>query len=177
MNELVKKIRESKLGKKNITLVCAAMFAVLLLLFSTFTEKSQSVNEEKASVDSSEYVKKLENELESLVSDINGAGRVKVMITLESCYENVYAKEYGSKENFNENSHTYEDSEEYIIVKKGSNNEECLVIKVYEPQVKGEAVIAEGAADSTVKMAITQTVCALFDISSAKVSVEIMQKK
>jgi stage III sporulation protein AG len=61
-----------------------------------------------------------------------------------------------------------------VIVKQGSNNEECLVIKVYEPRVKGVAVIAQGADNINVKQAITDTVCALFDISSASVSVEKM---
>ena len=61
------------------------------------------------------------------------------------------------------------------MLKNGSNNEECLVIKVFEPTVKGVAVVAQGADNPTVKNAILQTVCALFDISSAKVSVEKMQ--
>ena len=68
-------------------------------------------------------------------------------------------------------------SEEYIIVKKGSNNEECLVVKVYEPTIKGVAVISEGADSIKVKTAITDTVCALFDISTAQVSVEKMSEK
>lgn len=94
------------------------------------------------------------------------------MITLENCYENVYAKGYNEKQDSEENSQKYESEEDYIIVKNGSNNEECLVIKVYEPTVKGVAVIAEGAGNAKVKNAITQTVCALFDIDSTKVSVE-----
>ena len=58
-----------------------------------------------------------------------------------------------------------------MIVKSGSGTEECLVVKVYEPVVKGVAVVAEGADNAQVKKAITETVCALFDISTNKVSV------
>ena len=49
------------------------------------------------------------------------------------------------------------------------------MIKVYEPTVKGVAVVAEGADNINVKTAITDTVCALFDISTAQVSVEKMK--
>ena len=51
------------------------------------------------------------------------------------------------------------------------------MVKVYEPTVKGVAIVAEGADDVNVKTAITETVCALFGISSAKVSVEKMTAK
>jgi stage III sporulation protein AG len=51
------------------------------------------------------------------------------------------------------------------------------VVKVYEPTVKGVAVIAEGADSITVKTAITEMVCALFNISTAQVSVEKMCKE
>ena len=94
------------------------------------------------------------------------------MVTLDNCFEIVYATSYDTKTQEDDNKTQSENQEEYVIVKKGSNNEECLVVKVYEPQVKGVAVVAEGADSVYVKRAITETVCALFDISSAKVSVE-----
>ena len=121
--------------------------------------------------------KEIEKELETLLSKINGAGDVRAMVTLESCYENVYAKGYTTKSEQDELKDKSEMTEEYIIVKNGSSNEECLVVKVYEPTVKGVAIVAEGADDVNVKTAITETVCALFGISSAKVSVEKMTAK
>ena len=96
------------------------------------------------------------------------------MLTLESSYENVFAKGYSTKEDKGETDEKKEFQEEYIIIKNGSSNEECLVVKVYEPAIKGVAVVAQGADNIKVKNAITQTVCALFNISSARVSVEKM---
>ena len=96
------------------------------------------------------------------------------MITLENCYENVFAKGYKEKNDNKTDSQKSESEEEYIIIKNGSNTEECLVVKVLQPTVKGVAVIAQGAGNAQVKTAITQTICALFDISTAKVSVEKM---
>lgn len=176
MNDYLKKLKNLKIEKRNIFLICVAVCVMVILFVSelTSTDSSETISTENTAQYSGQYIEKTEKELETLLRKISGAGDVKVMITLESCYENVYAKGYSEKQDQNETSQQYETEEEYIIVKNGSNNEECLIIKVYEPTVKGVAVIAEGAGNSQVKNAITQTVCALFDISSAKVSVEKM---
>ncbi len=176
MNDLFENFKNLKIGKKNIVLVAVAIFIILLLLVSEFLtpDNTENISKENTEIYSSQYIEKTEKELEALLENISGAGEVKVMITLENCYENVFAKGYTEKNDNKTDSQKNESEEEYIIIKNGSNNEECLVVKVYEPTVKGVAVIAHGADNTQVKNSITQTVCALFDISTAKVSVEKM---
>lgn len=176
MNDILENLKNLKIGKKNLILVAIAIFIMVLLLVSEFLtpENTENISKENTEIYSSQYIEKTEKELEALLENISGAGEVKVMITLENCYENVFAKGYSEKNDSKTDSQKSESEEEYIIVKNGSNNEECLVVKVYEPTVKGVAVIAQGAGNTQVKNAITQTVCALFDISTAKVSVEKM---
>ena len=176
MNDILENLKNLKIGKKNLILVAIAIFIMVLLLVSEFLtpENTESISKENTEIYSSQYIEKTEKELEALLENISGAGEVKVMITLENCYENVFAKGYSEKNDSKTDSQKSESEEEYIIIKNGSNNEECLVVKVYEPTVKGVAVIAQGAGNTQVKNAITQTVCALFDISTAKVSVEKM---
>lgn len=179
MSDLLSNLKNLKIGKKNIVLVAIAVLIMLLLLLSEFLtpDNTENVSKENTEIYSSQYIEKTEKELEALLENISGAGEVKVMLTLENCYENVFAKGYSEKNDNKTDSQKIESEEEYIIVKNGSNNEECLVVKVYEPTVKGVAVIAQGAGNTQVKNAITQTVCALFDISTAKVSVEKMTEK
>ena len=176
MNDILENLKNLKIGKKNIILVAIAIFITVLLLVSEFLtpENTENISKENTEIYSSQYIEKTEKELEALLENISGAGEVKVMITLENCYENVFAKGYSEKNDSKTDSQKSESEEEYIIVKNGSNNEECLVVKVLQPTVKGVAVIAQGAGNTQVKNAITQTVCALFDISTAKVSVEKM---
>ena len=179
MNDILENLKNLKIGKKNLILVAIAIFIMVLLLVSEFLtpENTENISKENTEIYSSQYIEKTEKELEALLENISGAGEVKVMITLENCYENVFAKGYSEKNDSKTDSQKSESEEEYIIIKNGSNNEECLVVKVYEPTVKGVAVIAQGAGNTQVKNAITQTVCALFDISTAKVSVEKMTEK
>ena len=178
MIDILNNLKNLKLGKRNIILILVAIFIMLLLLVSEILTENDTkrVSKEDTEVYSSQYIEKTEKELEELLENIGGAGDVKVMITLENCYENVFAKGYTEKNDNKIDSQKSETEEEYIIVKKGSSNEECLVVKVYEPTVKGVAVIAQGAGNTQVKNAIIQTVCALFDISTAKVSVEKMKE-
>lgn len=177
MNELTQKLKNIKLSKKNKLLIM--IFAVILIFVFIgeiiSTESDEAVATDNTAQYSARYIEKSEKELESLLEKINGAGDVRVMITLENCYENVYAKGYSSKNDQDGSSSEIETDEEYIVVKKGSNNEECLVVKVYEPTVRGVAVVAEGAGNTSVKSAIIETVCAVYNISSARVSVEKMK--
>lgn len=176
MNELLSRFKNFKISKKNMILIGLSVLVAFFLVLGEFSGSDEELaSAENTTVYAAQYTEKTEKELEKMISNIHGAGKVSVMITLESCYENVYAKGSTVKNEQNESSLQSEIQEEYIIVKNGSNNEDCLVIKVYEPSVKGVAVVAEGADNASVKNAIIQTVCALFDISSAKVSVEKMQ--
>ena len=158
--------------KRNIILGIIGAVSLLLLLLSDFGEKKEiSPPQENTAEYASDYIEKAEKDLCGILEKIDGAGEVEVMITLESCYENVYAKGYSTQSDVNEAGAQSQITEEYVIVKNGSSTEECLVVKVYEPKIKGVAVVAEGADNAQVKKAITDTVCALFDISSNKVSV------
>ena len=177
MNDLIIKLKKLKLPKKNLTLIILSVAAVIALSIGELTGGGKEpVSAENTAEFSARYVSETEKQLESILRSIDGAGRVTVMITLESCYENVYAIKESYVEERDDASSKKESEEEYILVKNGSSNEECLLVKVFEPQIKGVAVVAEGADSSSVKNAITQTVCALFNISSAKVSVEKMEK-
>ena len=179
MNEIVQQIKNISLNKKNLGVILLAVVALLVLLLSELPVSSEkeelSVND--TYVFSSEYTKKTEKELQKILGKIDGAGQVQVMLTLESCYENIYAKSYETEKKQDEKSVNENLKEEYVIIKKSSNNEESLIIKVCEPKIKGVAVVCEGGNNTQVKKAITETVCALFDVSSAKVSVTKMNKR
>ncbi len=158
--------------------VIAAICIVFLIISELFPSHSEKSATEKDNIYSSEaYVEETEKKLCSTLEKIDGAGKVSVMITLESFHENEYAKGYSVKSKQQGENSEYENDEQYILVNDGSNKEECLVVKVYEPEIKGVAVVAEGAGEAKIKRAITDTVCALFSVNSARVSVEKMKNQ
>lgn len=161
-------------NKKSAALLAAAL--VLLIVGFAFDGSGNNNTEEKSDggISAREYTESTEKKLEKLLSELEGVGEVKVMISLESRYENVYLKGSTQNEKQSDSGREIVIEEEYITVKKGSSTEEGLLVKVYEPKIKGVAVVAQGADSATVKKAITDTVCAVFSISSARVSVENM---
>ena len=177
MNKLKEVFLEFSKNKKNIVLLVCAVLALLLLVVSEFTNNESAEKNEKTStyVSSASYIEEQEEKLKELLETIDGAGQVEVMITLESCYENVYLKDKNLKTESGNGDFKEESDETYIMAKTSSNTQEGVIIKVYEPVVKGVAVVATGGDSEKVKMAIIETVSAVFNIDSTNISVEKMK--
>jgi stage III sporulation protein AG len=128
----------------------------------------------------SDYVRRLETDLSSILSKIQDAGRVSVMITLECGAEIIPAKDESTSEKVtNEkdtsggtriiNEKTTDDKVVFTAAQGG--NSKPLIIKEINPEVKGVIVVAEGAKDSKVKLKISQAVQTVLDIPAYRVTV------
>lgn len=136
--------------------------------------------EEGAGNTASDYVRNLENDLSSILSKIQGAGRVSVMITLKSGTEIIPAKDESVSDKVtNEkdtsggtrviNEKTTDDKVVFTAAQGG--NSKPLIIKEINPEIKGVIVVAEGAKDSKVKLKISQAVQTVLDIPAYRVTV------
>ena len=127
-----------------------------------------------SAADSDGYVLMLEERLVSIISTIDGAGSTKVMVTLESGNEEIYLHNYNYGEDVDPNgSNSVERKDDYVII-DGESGEEGIVVRVQQPKVRGVAVVCEGGGSDVVREQIINTVAALLDISSAKISVAKM---
>lgn len=174
VKELFKKLSPNK---RNLVLAILAVLAIVFLIFSEFAAEASEEDAEESfetGVASTEYIKMQEEKLALLLEKIDGAGEVEVMITLESCYENVYLKDSTLKTESTKEIFKEEQEESFIMAKTGSDTQNGIIIKVYEPVVKGVAVVASGGDKENVKMAIIETVSAVFNINSTNISVEKM---
>jgi stage III sporulation protein AG len=177
MSNLKEKIKALPDNKKHVLLIAVIVVSLLALIaFETMGSSEAAAPKERIIPTAEEYIASTEKQLKSILSQVEGAGDVHVMITLESCYENVFAKDYSNKTDTQKDSSNINVTEELVVV-KNTDGEGGVVIKVCEPVVKGVAVVCEGADNIKVKSAITEAVCALFDISSTKVSVTKGQKE
>ena len=102
--------------------------------------------------------------LAEMLSQIEGAGRVSVMITYESGTEKSLA--YETKTSSRENSG--ERSEDRRAVTSGG---EPMVVKEVYPQVKGVIVAADGADSASVKAAIREAVTASLGVGAHRVCI------
>ena len=130
----------------------------------------------------------LEDRLSRILSQIEGAGEVKVMITLKSSAEKVLDKDtesdqetvteedsqggtrQSSKASKKENTVYASDSDSAT---QGSGSP--YVSKELSPEIEGVVVIADGGGNAVVKENISSAVQALFDIEPHKI--RIMKKQ
>jgi len=140
------------------------------------TQKEIGTSDSKAS----DYAGELENDLSTILSKIQGAGRVSVMITLEGGAEIIPAKDESTSDKVtNEkdtsggtrviNEKTTDDK--VVFTSAEGSSSEPLIIKEINPEVKGVIVVAEGAKDSKIKLKISRAVQTVLDIPAYKVTV------
>lgn len=129
------------------------------------------------------YVRQLEQRLEQLLSHVEGAGMVQVMITVQASKEKIVLKDL----DYRQETTTEQDGaggvrtivqteqQEESIKKQTSGEELPYVIKELEPKVEGVVVIAEGSKKGTVDLDIVEAVQALFDLPAHKIKVLKME--
>lgn len=117
---------------------------------------------DKAAVSNTTSVMSAEDEekrLSEILSQIDGAGSVSVMITYYSSSEKNIA--YETKQN----TASREDKSEKSVDKKAVMTDgEPMVVKEVYPKVKGVIVTAQGAGDASVRKAISEAVAASLDV-------------
>lgn len=126
-----------------------------------------------------EYVRQLEERLRETLSQMEGVGQVRVMITLKSSEELVVEKERPYLRSSTAESDAqggsrivdqYE-TEVNTVYRTGAGTSEPYVIKTLPPRVEGVVVVAEGAGSGTVNRTIVELIQALFGVEAHKVKV------
>lgn len=162
-------------GKNLKIIILLIVFVVALILIMNL---SKGTSKNVASTVSSntyttslEYSKMLESKLESVLSQVKGAGQVKVMITLDGSPELVYAMDSDSKvSNSSSGGTTTTSSQTPIIVSKNGSSSPLILTEIL-PKVKGVIVVSSGANDVSIKLDILYSVSTLLGISTDKINV------
>ena len=151
-----------------------------------FLEENMSEEVVDASFTLNVYIQNQEERLERILEQIDGAGRVEVMIRAEASKEYVVEKditnsessvtetdsEGGTRQNFG-----LERRESSVFTKDTSGNDIPWVIKELEPTIEGVLVAVQGADQESVASEITQAVQVLFDIPVHKIKVVKMKRE
>ncbi len=163
IKQLSQKLAESKFvkklrGIKHIEIIILVVFigVILLICFS-----SNIFSNSSSSTVSVSYATQIEERLEKVLSQIDGAGNVNVMVMVESSSTLVIAT---SKEEKTNSSTTSSSSSEnttvvetpIVITKNGTSSP--LVLQEIMPEVKGVVVVASGANNVKVKLELLKAV-------------------
>ena len=154
------------LGRYKYVLLVMLVGALLLLLpDSKKTENSQV----QAAVSREEdfSVEALEVKLEEALSEIDGAGQVQVVLTVQSGMKRVFAQD-GSLE---QDGSSVQRETQTVVVSAGSGTEETVLIQQIYPQFQGALVVATGGGDPAVRLKLTEAVAALTGLGADKISI------
>jgi stage III sporulation protein AG len=130
------------------------------------------------------YVENQEQRLKNILEQIDGVGKIQVMIRAKASKEYVVEKDLttststvsetdaqGGARQSNDTSK----SESSLYTKDAGGNDIPWVIKEIEPEIEGVVVAAEGGGNETIVSEITQAVQVLFDIPVHKIKVVKMK--
>lgn len=156
----------------------AGVLGAGLLLTLGFAEgggKEETPAAAQTSFSVQSYESTLEERLTALLTQVQGAGKVSVMVTLESTEQAVYAQ---VRQESSDTAQTQQESltrrssytEEYILMET-DGEERPLTETVLQPAVKGVAVVCEGAEDAGVVNCITELVSTVLGIPSNRIFV------
>ena len=117
--------------------------------------------------------------LEEILSNINGVGKVKVMITYSETSKTVPVyNEESTEENTEETDSeggtrkvTQTDVKKEVVYEEDDNGKKLITQSVISPSIEGAIITAEGAGDPTVKTNIIQAVGAVTGLATHKIQV------
>lgn len=109
--------------------------------------------------------KGLEQRLEELLSQVQGAGQVRVLLTEDTGRETVYQTDVQSDSDSRR-------SEDTVLVEDSSRNETGLVRRTLEPRYRGAVILCQGADIPGVKLAIVEAVRCVTGLGADEISVQ-----
>lgn len=150
-----------------IMLLIGLILLLLPLSGKKDTKGSEQIPEQEESV---------EKKLESILSGISGAGKVRVMLTVAEHETTVYEKD--SQTDFrNSNGDITQSVTEKTVLYGSSSSESPIAVKVIAPKYQGALVLAEGGDIPTVRLNLVNAVASLTGLGTDKITVIKMNGK
>ena len=151
--------------KRRVQLLAAAgMAGLLLLAVSEWLPAETAAAPSAAETQDTDDAAQLEQQMAELLGTVEGAGTVRVMVTVSHREKTVYAADTESRADGSAASTP-------VLV---SGNTAGLVETVYAPEVLGVAVVCTGGDDPAVQASITALVQALTDVGTHHITVAKM---
>ena len=162
IKNLFEKIKNNKLFQY---LIIGILAVTLIFLACTKSKSNESQNYSQVD-EVSAYLENLEEKLSKTLSSVSGAGKVSVVITVESGMQTVLASKTVTTSD--ENGTKIEESP--IIV-----NGKTVVIKELYPKITGVLIVAQGANNISVLSKLQQATVSLLDIELNQIEILTMK--
>jgi len=148
--------------KNQYVLIVLFVGLIILLIPGGSSDKEESADTAAAeTTQSSDFdLERQEEKVAQALSQIQGAGKVTVVLTLKTTMEQevqVDADKDGGQET--------------VIVSTGTGTESPVTVKYIYPEYKGALIVSEGADNAAIQLQITEAVASLTGLGTDKISV------
>lgn len=186
-----------KIGKDRFVIILLVGILLLVLFIPTgdnstigIKKTSKTSDEEsetqqiKNSISEDNQEKEIEKKMETVFSQVDGAGKVEVMVTLDSDGENIVEKDTPqTRESTSESDSTggtrtilnLSETESTVYSTNDSGGQIPYVSKTIKPSIRGVVIVAQGGGNAVVAKNLTEAAEALFQIESHKIKVMKMK--
>ena len=161
---------ERKLGRikeffyKNRAVALVVLVGVLLMLLPTGkTEAQQPQRQETVS----EPRESLETRLEQILSQVSGAGNVRVLLTQERGETSVYQLD---RQEVTDGDRR-EIRQDTITVTGSDRQQEGLLTQVEAPRYRGAVIVCQGGDNPTVRLSVVEAVSGATGLPSNRITV------
>ena len=152
--------------KKYRFVATVLLVGILLMLIPTGTKEKK----ETITAETQQYTSQLEitaEQLETILSQIKGAGRVEVLLTCASGERTVFQTDERSS-----SSETSQSKEcETVVLTNSSKADEALVSQIMAPEYLGAVVVCQGAEYPEVRLAVSEAVSKATGLGVDRISV------
>ena len=175
MREKLEGMKKKYWPPRKDQLLVLVLFGLLLAVIAVPVEKKREVPQEPEEVSREEtkepgedYESRMEEKLEELLSQVEGVGKVQVMLTFEGSGEKKVEKDVSST--------GQESREETVYQEQGSSERIPYVTSERNPKAAGVLIIAEGGGNSRIRQEILEAAQALFGIEAHKIKIMKMEE-
>ena len=158
---------EGNLPKQRINALLAKYkYPILTLLVGLalmLLPSGQEAQPQEPPAETAPIVDDLETKLEAILSQIDGAGQVRVLLTEEKGRELLYQTDSEVRSDSR--------SDDTVLIEDASNTESGLVRQTLEPKYRGAVILCQGADSPGVKLAIVEAVRCVTGLGADVISV------
>lgn len=172
MTEWRKKLLPFLKKQKYLLLMLVLGIGILLLPTGSREETPQPEMQEDTSLS---YADAVEEKLEALLPLVDGAGQVRVMLTLRTGTRTVYQTDSQCSSETSGDSSRTDEEHKTVILSEGSAYDKAAVSVVEYPGFQGALILAQGAELPAVRLALIQAVSALTGLNSGQITVVKMK--
>lgn len=143
------------------------MIVLLLGLFLMLIPGKKDTESTPAPIEAVPIQTSLSDSLEEILSHVQGAGKVKVLLTVSSGPETVY--QVNEEIPSGESSGAYR--KETVLVTDSERNQSGLALRQLEPEYRGAIILCQGADSASVRLSIVDAVSKVTGLPSHCISV------